>query len=304
MARRSPQTERLVEMVEFLADRTGAFRLADLARLVDADKATCLPMLAELTRVGWLVKDPRKRTYRLGPKLVGIGAAAAHSLEIAEAARPELVALSEEMDCATGMLMPSGDDLVIAEWINHRERAAPMDLGPGDRVAFQPPIGAILVAWSNFYQQNVWLNRDPVVAADPHTYLARLDALRESRFAVEQYPVSPTVMRPDSSRADTEFYGERRAAWLSDAMRRTPLDDMLVTTIVEARYYEILGVSAAVFDAAGSPVSTVGIADPAKPVLGAELHAIGERVALAAEKVTEHIGGQLAWKVSKPRCSG
>jgi DNA-binding IclR family transcriptional regulator len=304
MARRSPQTERLVAIVEFLADRSGPFRLADFARLVDADKATCLPMLAELTRVGWLVKDPGKRTYRLGPKLVGIGAAAVHSLEIAEAARPELVALSEELDCATGMLVPSADDLIIAEWINHGERAAPMDFGPGDRVTFQPPIGAILVAWSNFHQQNVWLNRDPVVAADPRKYRAKLDALRESRFAVEQYPVPAAEMRRDPSRADTGSYGERRVAWLSDEMQRTPLDDMLVTTIDEVRYYEILGVTAAVFDAAGCPVGTVGIADPAKPVIGADLQAIGARVALAAEKVTEHIGGKLAWKVSRPRRAG
>jgi len=58
-------------------------------------------------------------------------------------------------------------------------------------------------------------------------------------------------------------------------MQRTSLDDMLVTTIDEVRYYEILGVSAAVFDAAGCPVGTVGIADPAKPVIGADLQAIG-----------------------------
>ena len=85
--------------------------------------------------------------------------------------------------------------------------------------------------------------------------------------------------------------------WLSDAMQWTSLDDMLVTTIDEVRYYEVLGVTAAVFDAAGSPVGTVGIADPAKPVIGAELQAIGARVALAAEKVTERIGGMLAWEV-------
>jgi len=93
-------------------------------------------------------------------------------------------------------------------------------------------------------------------------------ALNSTRCRQQRCAATRAVQKPGS-------YGERRAAWLSDEMQRTSLDDMLVTTIDEVRYYEILGVSAAVFDAAGCPVGTVGIADPAKPVIGADLQAIG-----------------------------
>ena len=76
MPRSSPQTERLVDTIELLAAVPAEGRtLADIARHLAVDKATCYPMLTELTRLGWLVRHPRRKTFHLGPSLVTLGRA-------------------------------------------------------------------------------------------------------------------------------------------------------------------------------------------------------------------------------------
>ena len=77
MARSSPQTERLVDTLELLAAvPTEGRTLAEIARHLGVDKATCYPMLTELTKLGWLVRHPRRKTFHLGPSLVTLGRAA------------------------------------------------------------------------------------------------------------------------------------------------------------------------------------------------------------------------------------
>jgi DNA-binding IclR family transcriptional regulator len=92
MARRSPQTERLVEIVEFLAAHADqGYRLADLARLVGMDKSTCYPMLVELVRVGWLTKDPANKAYRLEPRFKQLSAPIVDPSQLEAVARPALL---------------------------------------------------------------------------------------------------------------------------------------------------------------------------------------------------------------------
>ena len=74
MPRASPQTDRVVAVVELLTAHPGAdFTLAELARRLGVSKPTCYPMLAALTRSGWLLRHPTRKTYRLGPALVPAG---------------------------------------------------------------------------------------------------------------------------------------------------------------------------------------------------------------------------------------
>ena len=150
MARRSPQTERLVEMVEYLAaDPHREYQLTELARLVNLDAATCHPMLTELTRVGWLVKDRVRKTYRLGPRLIAVGAAAQASLQIATYARPEMLRLSADTGVPACLFIPSSDDLVIAD-LTYPDGTdtGHLPLQAGDHIEFGPPLGAVLAAWA------------------------------------------------------------------------------------------------------------------------------------------------------------
>lgn len=296
MVRRSPQTERLVEIVECLAENpTGQYRLADFARLVEMDKATCYPMLAELTRVGWLVKDPVKKTYRLGPRVVRIGAAAAGSLGITEIAQPAMAGLSESVGCASCLIVPSARDLLIADLIALDDRPPVLNLQPGDRIDFRPPLGSVLVAWGDFYSVDHWLHRDPVFERNPERYWRMLQLVRERHFAVELFPSSAEDLRAVSRTVVSEVYGPRRAASLSAGQNVGLAADMLLTDIDDETQYEPLSINAAIFDSQGTAVAAICIIDLNDPVSAAQLLELGARVAAAADSLTAQLGGQQPW---------
>ena len=74
-------------MAEHPHDRFG---LSELARHVGLAKPTCLGIVTTLTESGYLVRDSRDKTYRLGPSLIALGHIAQESMRVSPAAREEL----------------------------------------------------------------------------------------------------------------------------------------------------------------------------------------------------------------------
>src|SRR5881227_118241 len=65
-----------------------AFSLSELCRRLDINKATAHAMLTALAESGFLLRNPRDKSYTLGPALIALGsAAAARRLELVEFAR-------------------------------------------------------------------------------------------------------------------------------------------------------------------------------------------------------------------------
>ena len=94
--RPSPQTERVVNLFEQLVgDGSRGMTLAEVSRHLSVHKASCHSMLSELLRAGWLLRDPVRKTYHLGPALVRLGREAAGrypALVLARSAMAELSA--------------------------------------------------------------------------------------------------------------------------------------------------------------------------------------------------------------------
>ena len=95
VARPSPQTNRVVALVEILSARPNeSLTLAELTRRLGVNKSTCYSMLQALTEVGWLLRDPFHKTYRLGPALVAVGRAASSGFPALDFVRPAMIELS------------------------------------------------------------------------------------------------------------------------------------------------------------------------------------------------------------------
>ncbi|MGB0970641.1 MAG: helix-turn-helix domain-containing protein, partial [Mycobacterium sp.] len=93
--RASPPTERVTTILDFLSEHPhDQFGLSDLTRRLRLSKPTCLGILTTLTAAGYLVRDGKDKTYRLGPALITIGHAAQESMRVNPAAREELRRLS------------------------------------------------------------------------------------------------------------------------------------------------------------------------------------------------------------------
>ena len=87
MPRPSPQTDRVVAVLNLLGHETDGLTGADIARRVGANRASSVHMLAALEGAGFVTRGALDRRYRLGPALVELGSAAARSYPGLEAAR-------------------------------------------------------------------------------------------------------------------------------------------------------------------------------------------------------------------------
>ncbi len=99
LARRSPPTERVVAVLDFLVARQGErFGLSELARNLGLAKPTCLGIVTALTAGGYLVRDPVTKTYGLGPALIAAGRVARTDFAVGAVARRRLAGLSARYD--------------------------------------------------------------------------------------------------------------------------------------------------------------------------------------------------------------
>lgn len=291
MARSSPQTERLISIVDLLtADPRCGRGLAEIARHLGVDRATCLPMLQELVRAGWLVRHPVRKDYRLGPALVPVGKAAANTIDVVDAARPRLGDLADAVGMAAGAVMPSGDELVLAELMQPTSgRRGSLGLRHGDHFPLRPPLGAVFVAWSGCDGIERWLDRRTTEADEEvrDWYRIALRVVRERGFVVERdrperSPAGPGTSAPEL-RLSRRLHTESRGA-MADRVLADVVDPM-------ARY-AAFSINAPVFDRQGAVVLAVcAFLDPPVERSGGEVTAIGKQVCAAAAAVTVDIAG-------------
>ena len=97
MPRTSPPTERVVATMALLAERPdAALSLAELTRRLGVNKSTGHAILTSFAAAGWVLRDPTRKTYRLGPAMVALGRQAGASFPALDFARAALVDLSRE----------------------------------------------------------------------------------------------------------------------------------------------------------------------------------------------------------------
>jgi DNA-binding IclR family transcriptional regulator len=303
MPRPSPQTDRVVAVVELLTAHPGAdFTLAELARRLGVNKPTCYPMLAALTRSGWLIRHPTRKTYRLGPALVPVGRAAAAGAPVVDLARPRMVELAEACGLACLALAPSADALVVAELVaSPAPGGKAFGLRLGDRIPPRPPLGAVLVAWRGDEAIDAWLSDGgsggSPVPPDRRSRFARdLAAVRERGYAVElRAPIQERVAwLADQLR--TAVRDHRATAHIHDlvdqAIGELADEDVLLTDIEPDRSYRVSSINAPVFDVDGSVALTLCLIDAPAALPGAEVAAVGGRVRDVTADITRLLGGR------------
>lgn len=296
MPRPSPQTERLVEILEFLAaDTSGQRSLSDIARMLHVSKATCLPMVAELTRVGWLIRHPQRRTYQLGPRLVSIGEAARGATNVVDIARPALAALADELNVVCAAIINSSDELVVADLVQPRGgRKSAMGQQIGDHVAIRPPLAGIFVAWEEESVVAEWLTRDPLTSKNPSVathYRDVLKAVRARGFGVEHRPPDHPAIGPVVTNALQSTRGAARAKIFATQHEQLMHPDMVAAELDPNRLYTPFSINAAAFDDSARPVLAVCAYDFEEELSASEVYAIGLTVRAAARKVTTVLHG-------------
>ncbi len=174
--RSSPPTQRVVAILDFLAKHPHEqFGLSHLARRLELSKPTCLGIVTTLTESGYLVRDPKDKTYRLGPSLITLGHIAQESLRVNPAARAELSRLSNTFNTTAALAGVVDDRITLLELIG--PPGSDVGVRVGQSYPFAPPVGLMFVLWDDDALRT-WLAKTPTIPL-------RTDSQRLERVVAE-----------------------------------------------------------------------------------------------------------------------
>ena len=272
MARPSPATQRIIATLNFFADNSGqAFSLTDLIRALKFNRATCHSLLAELVQAGYLYRTNDK-SYVLGPAVSRLGAAADRHRSPLQIALPEMRRLADEFEVVCGAVFLEGKDTVVRERVAAASRIDWL-LPRGTRLPLRPPFAAGFFFPLSEEAVDRWLDglSPPPTAKERTLTNAGLAFARENGFQFSVRQQAAVLPQQDSS-------------WLF----RDPSDRPVQVggELIDASNYDLAGMSAPVFDRAGSVEFALSLSGFTGLRTGASIRAIGSRLKDACARIS------------------
>lgn len=159
--RASPPTDRAVRVLDFLSQHPQErFGVSELARRVELSKPTCLGIVTTLTESGYLIRDERDKTYRLGPALITLGHRAQESMRVSPAAGEELRRLSTRFATTAALSAVVDNRIALLELV--APPGARVGVEVGQSYPFAPPVGLMFVLWDDEAVRD-WLAKEPTI---------------------------------------------------------------------------------------------------------------------------------------------
>jgi DNA-binding IclR family transcriptional regulator len=282
MARTSPPTDRVVATVSLLATRPDQpLSLAELTRRLGVNKSTGHAILASLTAAGWVLRDPTRKTYRLGPALVALGRTAAASFPALDFARPAMVELSRELGATCAALGVGEGEVTVLDQVDD-PRAGAHAFRVGASFPLRPPLGAAVLAWAPDAVRDEWLRQVP---ADTRAHYAEaLVATHDRGFAVEIGSTPVARVRELVTLLGDETSARAALDRLADELATHA--EFLALALEADREYAVNVVNAPVFDHTGQVTLVLSLAGFGRPLRGAEALDAGGRLVAATTRLT------------------
>ena len=286
--RPSPQTDRVVAVIELLAGREAGATMTEIARALDVNQASCVHMLAALAASGFVVREPDRR-YHVGPALVHPGRVAEARYSLLAAARPEMAALAAEFEVACFAFAPDRDHARLVHYAWPAGQPAP-GVRLGETVPLTPPLGMVFVAWGAEAAFDAWLALAPGADADLAARLrVHRGAIRELGFVVETS--APPTQQSDLAQVLDDRASPYRDGQLHRLLAGHGAGEFLLTDLDDARDHSVSGIGAPIFDAAGQVVLSFNLVAFTGALSGPTISRIGAAARAAADLVTSAIGG-------------
>lgn len=276
MPRPSPQTDRVVAVIELLASDDRGATMTEIARHLAINQATCVHVMAALSAAGVVVRESDRR-YHLGPALARPGRVAEDRYPLLVAARTEMTTLSERFGAACFTFAPDGDRARLAQvtWPPATEIDR-SQVRVGESVPMVPPLGLLFVAWGGERGFDEWLGRGPDDAARAQALVARSEAL-DLGYVVER---APHFAETDEL---TEVLDDRESPYRDGRLHR-----MLSA---QGDGDHVASIGAPVFGPGGDAVLSLTLVTYWSPMTAPQVATAGEAVRAAADRVTAESGG-------------
>ena len=290
--RPSPQTDRVVNLCELLAaDPDRGLTLAEVSRRLGVHKASCHSMLASLLAAGWLLRDPTRKTYRLGPGLARLGAAAASRYPALELARPAMA----ELTAATGghciAFLVESDHVTVAHQVrNIRVPATPMPIGT--ELPTRPPYGAAVAAWMPPDDRERWLAGVPDDSRA--RYRRALTAARRRGYAVGLHVLPDLRLQELASLVRAAEVRGSRLGDLAEALTAELMhrEEWFLHAIAARRSYDVSHIDAPVLGPDGAVVLILSLLPVPSTATGATVESLGAQLTGAASRITAALAGR------------
>ena len=282
MARTSPPTDRVVATVSLLAAHPDEpLTLAELTRRLGVNKSTCHAILASLGAAGWVLRDPARKTYRLGPALVAVGRTAAESFPALDFARPAMNELSLELAASCAALGVGDTEITVLDQVGDGRGGAP-GFRVGATYPLRPPLGAAVLAWADDDVRHSWLGQVP---DDTRAYYRdALAATHDRGFAVEIWSTPVARVRELVMLLGTDASTGALLDRLADELATH--EEFLAVAVDPDGEYAVNVVNAPVFDHTGQVTLVLSLTGFGRPLRGAEVLIAGARLVAATTELT------------------
>ena len=183
--------DRLFLVLETLAD-TGPVTLADLCRQLSLNKSTLHRLLSSLIHMGYVKQDVETGKYSLSLKLLGLSNKLLGHIDILDAVRPSLKALSQETGETVHFVQLDGIEAVYIYKEESNQNSVRMVSKVGSRIPlYCSGVGKAMAADMDEQQiQSIW-EHSTIRKLTPHTiivdtqFVAKVKEVRENGYALD-----------------------------------------------------------------------------------------------------------------------
>ena len=163
--------DRLFLVLETLAD-TGPVTLADLCRQLSLNKSTLHRLLSSLIHMGYVKQDVETGKYSLSLKLLGLSNKLLGHIDILDAVRPSLKALSQETGETVHFVQLDGIEAVYIYKEESNQNSVRMVSKVGSRIPlYCSGVGKAMAADMDEQQiQSIW-EHSTIRKLTPHTII-------------------------------------------------------------------------------------------------------------------------------------
>ncbi|OBI46998.1 IclR family transcriptional regulator [Mycobacterium colombiense] len=284
--RPSPQTERVVNLFEELAgDTSRGMTLAEVSRHLSVHKASCHSMLSELLRAGWLLRDPVRKTYHLGPALVRLGRQAAARYPALVLARSVMAELAAATGAHCVAFSVSDDYSTVVDQVRSPHGGGhPMRIGT--QFPHRPPYGASTVAWAGPDAREGWLAALPEDVRD--RYRRAITSAQQRGYAVGLHILPDLRLRELAQIVRTAEVRSTRLSRLAQELTDELIhqEEWFPVEVDPDRSYEVSHIDSPILEHESRIALMLSLVPSAEPMSGGAVAHLGAQLCTATRRLS------------------
>lgn len=293
MARPALSAARAIQVLELLAAHPGRdFTLAEMVRESAINVSSLHAVLAVLSRDGYVVRDRRRRAYRLGAGPIALGQAALDEHPAIRLARQAVEELAEQLQLEVICGAIAGEHLLIAGEAGRPDRLY-MRPRVGQRLPFVPPLGLLGVTFLEPAEQEAWLDRlgPDATAADRDAFMQAATLAGQRGYTIEL----ETPTRQQIGQLLGQLAADPRSDALTEQLRALVLqlghEHHTLVDPQPGEDYEVDNIQVPIFDHRAQLVSSLTLLGFENPITGIQIQRNLHTLRQTADRITRTTGG-------------